>query len=56
MRFVQSRIEENLEHFEELLACRTPQECIALQTRLVRDNIEALLHSARRAAEMSTKQ
>jgi phasin family protein len=55
MRFVQSRIEENLEHFEELLACRTPQECIALQTRLVRDNIEALLHSARRAAEMSTK-
>ncbi|MGB9390705.1 MAG: phasin family protein [Xanthobacteraceae bacterium] len=55
MRFVQNRIEENLEHFEELLACRTPQECLALQTRVVRDNIEALLHSARRAAEASTK-
>jgi phasin family protein len=55
VRFVQSRIEENLEHFEELLGCRTPQECMALQTRLVRDNIEAMLHSARRAAEISTK-
>ncbi len=55
MRFVQNRIEENLEHFEEFLGCRTPQECLALQTRVVRDNIEALLHSARRAAETSTK-
>jgi phasin family protein len=55
VRFVQSRIEENLEHFEELLGCRTPQECMALQTRLVRDNIEALLDSARRTSEISTK-
>src|ERR1700745_4150668 len=55
VRFLQSRIEENLEHFEELLGCRTPQECMALQTRLVRDNIEALLHSARRTSEISTK-
>jgi phasin family protein len=55
MRFVQHRLEENLEHFEEFLSCRTPQECLALQTRVVRDNIEALLHTARRAAETSTK-
>jgi phasin family protein len=55
MRFVQNRIEENLEHFEEFLGCRTPQECLALQTRVVRDNIEALLQSTRRAAEASTK-
>ena len=55
MRFVQNRIEENLEHFEEFLACRTPQECLALQTRVLRDNMEALLHSARRSAEVSTK-
>jgi phasin family protein len=55
MRFVQNRIEENLEHFGEFLSCRTPQECFALQTRVVRDNIEALLHSARRAAEAATK-
>jgi phasin family protein len=55
MRFVQSRVEENLEHFEELMACRTPHECLAVQTRMVRDNFEALLHSARRASEVSTK-
>jgi phasin family protein len=55
MRFMQSRIEENLEHFDEFLGCRTPQECVALQTRMVRDNIEALLHCARRASEVSTK-
>jgi len=51
MRFMQNRIEENLEHFEELLGCRTAQECMALQTRMVRDNIEALLQSARRASD-----
>jgi len=55
MRFVQNRIEENLEHFEEFLGCRTPQECVALQTRIIRDNMEALLHTARRASEVSTK-
>ena len=55
VRFMQNRIEENLEHFEELLGCRTAQECMALQTRMVRDNIEALLQSARRASEVSTK-
>jgi phasin family protein len=55
MRFVQNRIEENLEHFDEFLGCRTPQQCFALQTRVVRDNFEALLHTARRAAETSTK-
>src|SRR5262249_52394573 len=32
MRFVQNRIEENLEHFEEFLACRTPQESFPHQT------------------------
>jgi phasin family protein len=55
VRFVQNRIEENLDHFEEFLGCRTPQECMALQTRIVRDNLEALLQSARRTAELSTK-
>jgi phasin family protein len=55
LRFVQNRIEENLDHFEELLGCRTPQECMALQTRIVRDNLEALLQSARRTSELSTK-
>jgi phasin family protein len=55
VRFLQHRIEENLDHFEEFLSCRTPQECMAPQTRIVRDNLEALLQSARRTAELSTK-
>ena len=55
VRFIQNRIEENLDHFEELLGCRTPQECMAPQTRIVQDNLEALLQSARRASEISTK-
>jgi phasin family protein len=55
VRFIQDRIEENFDHFEELLSCRTPQECMALQTRVVRDNLEALLQSARRTSELSTK-
>jgi hypothetical protein len=50
VRFLQNRIEENLDHFEELLGCRTPQK-----TRVVRDNLEALLQSARRTSELSTK-
>jgi hypothetical protein len=44
LRFVQNRIEENLDHFEELLGCRTPQECMALQTRIVRDNAKRSPH------------
>ncbi len=55
MRFVQDRVQENLECFEELLACRTPQDCMTLQARIVRDNVEALLQSARRMSELSTK-
>jgi phasin family protein len=55
MRFVQSRLENNLEHFNDLMACRTMHDCVALQTEIVRDNFEALLQSVRRAAELSTQ-
>jgi phasin family protein len=55
MRFTQSRIEENLDRFDEFLGCRSLQECLALQTQFVRDNFEALLQSARRTSELSTQ-
>lgn len=55
MRFVQSRFEDNLEHFDDLMGCRTFQECVARQTEIVRDNFEAFLHSVRRASELSTQ-
>jgi hypothetical protein len=55
MRFLQERVEQNLKDFDELISCRTVQDCLALQTRIVRDNIEACLQSARRTSELSTK-
>ncbi len=55
MRFAQSRFEDNLDHFDELMGCRTLQDCLALQTEMVRDNFEALLQSVRRASELSTR-
>ncbi len=55
MRFAQSRFEDNLDHFDELMGCRTFQDCLALQTEMVRDNFEALLQSMRRASELSTR-
>jgi phasin family protein len=55
MRFAQSRIETNLDHLDDLMGCRTMHDCLALQTEIVRDNFEALMQSARRAAELSTQ-
>jgi Phasin protein len=54
MRFVKDRAEQNLEHFDRLLACRSVQECVAFQTQLARDQFEALLQSIRRTSEKST--
>jgi phasin family protein len=55
LRFAQERVEQNMQHFDELLGCRTPHEYLALQTRIARDNFEALLQSVRRTAERSTR-
>ena len=55
VRFLQERVEQNLKSFDELTSCRTIQDCLAVQTRIVRDNIEACLQSARRTSELSTK-
>jgi hypothetical protein len=55
MRFVQNRVGNNLKSFEEMMSCQTVHDCLAIQTRMVRDNWEAFLHTARRASELSTK-
>ncbi len=55
MRFMQDRVKESLDNFEELMSCRTPQDYVALQGRMVRDNVEALLQSARRTSALSMK-
>jgi phasin family protein len=55
MRFAQSRFEDNLDRFDDLMGCRTLQDCLALQTEIVRDNFEALLQSMRRTSELSSR-
>ncbi len=55
MRFAQNRIEEQLDRFDEMMGCRSLQDCLALQAQLVRDNFEAFLQSARRTSELSSK-
>jgi hypothetical protein len=55
MRFAQTRAERNLDHLDHLLSCRSVQDCMALQTQMLRDNFEAFLHTARRTSERSTQ-
>ena len=55
LTFVQQRAERNLAQFEALSNCRSMQDCIALQTDLVRDNLQELLQTTKRVAEVSTR-
>ncbi len=55
MRFLQNRVEENLKTLEEMMSCRTIHDCLALQARMARDNVEACLQNTRRTSELSTK-
>jgi phasin family protein len=55
MRFLQTRVDDNLDHMDRFMSCRSPQECLAFQTQIARDNIEALLETARRTSEVSTR-
>ncbi len=55
MRFAQNRMEQNLDHLDQLWSCRSIQDYLALQTQIVMDNFEALLQSARRTSERSTQ-
>ena len=53
VNFTRERMEQNLNRFESLLRCRTPQDITALQSEILRDNLEAFLQCARRIAETS---
>jgi len=54
MRCAQKQVEHSLDHMEELGQCRTFHDYVALQTQIVRENLETFLESARRASESST--
>jgi hypothetical protein len=55
LTFVQNRAERSMAQFEAFTNCRSVQDCIAAQTELVRDNLQDLLQTAKRVAEVSTR-
>ena len=53
VNFTRECMEQNLNRFESLLRCRTPQDITAVQSEILRDNLESFLQCARRIAETS---
>ena len=53
--FARKRVEQNLQRMNDLARCRSPQQFAAVQSEILRGNIEDLLHSSRRVAEISAK-
>jgi|1185.fasta_scaffold232939_1 hypothetical protein len=51
--FCKERMDRNLEKMSTLMRSRTPQELIAAQSDLLRDNMEGFLQTGRRLAEAS---
>lgn len=51
--FCRERLDRNLEKMNALMRSRTPQELIAAQSDLLRDNLEGILNSSRRVSEAS---
>ena len=55
VNFIRERMEQNLNKFEGLVRCCTPQELAAVQSEFLRDNLESFLQCARRIAETSIR-
>lgn len=53
LNFAQDRARKNVESFGALARCRTPQDWFAVQSDLLRDNLEGALNSSRRVAQIS---
>lgn len=53
--FARKRMEQNLQIADTVMGSRTPQEFIAAQSNLVRDNLEDFVRSMRRIAEISVQ-
>jgi phasin family protein len=52
-KFARTRIERAFEHVDKAMRSRTPQELAMVQTEAVRDNLEGMLQSTQRIAELS---
>jgi hypothetical protein len=55
LEMVQERVQKNLDGMNALVRCRTLAEFLAVQSSLVRDNLELTLTNSRRIAELSTR-
>ena len=55
LSLAQNRFKQNLDGFNELLRCRSLPDLIAVQSSLMRDNLEQILSNSRRIAELSVK-
>jgi hypothetical protein len=53
--FARGRVEHNLASFAEFARCRSPQHVAALQSELMRNNMEGLLQISRKVAEISVR-
>jgi len=53
VEFARKRMQQNLQLADAAMGCRTPQEFLAVQSNVVRDNLEHFVHSTRRIAEIS---
>jgi hypothetical protein len=53
LNFARECMEQNLNQFESLLRCRTPQDIAAVQSKILRDNLECFLQFARRIAKIT---
>lgn len=53
--FTHDRLEQNFNRFEKLLHSRTPQDFALVQSELLRDNLESVLHYTRRITETSVQ-
>jgi hypothetical protein len=55
LEMVQDRVQKNLDGVNALVRCRTLPEFPAVQSSLIRDNLELTLSNGRRLAELSTR-
>lgn len=55
MDFARDRIERNIERMEQFMRCRTPQDFAALQSELLREDLQKFLDYSRRIAEQSVR-
>jgi len=49
------RAEHNFERIDEMMHCRSPQEMTAIQSEVLRENLEDIMKSTRRTAEISLR-